>query len=100
MSTATQSPPEGFDANRALNDILYGKLEHNVEDDPMVVWDKGVFQNELLRQNYVLGDSPDAPPTLQKGTYAGTALALTELYRSHEETYAYLLTPRMERLAN
>jgi hypothetical protein len=100
MSAATQSPPEGFDAKGALNDILHGKLEHNVEDDPMVVWDKGVFHNELRRQNFVLGSSLDTTARLQKGTYAGTSLAFTELYRAHEEAYGYPQPPRMQRPAN
>ncbi|KAF2128706.1 Lipoxygenase [Dothidotthia symphoricarpi CBS 119687] len=85
MSVATQLPPG---AVPKLDAILNSKIKFDVEDDPMSVWDKGVFLNELLRQGIVLSTDDDgsldggitAKNGLKKGTYTGTQTALTALY--------------------
>ena len=78
-----------------LNDILKSKINHNVEEDHMDVWDKGVFMNELHRQGFMLnstGSNADgklvAHKGLKQGTYHGTRMALTEVYSLMEESYA------------
>lgn len=88
-----------------LGDILKAKITHDVEEDPMVIWDKGVFLTELHKQGIAL-DTDDggcvngglaADSRLKKGTYKGTQLALTEIYSMIEEacvTY-YLTTCRL-----
>ena len=61
----------------------------------MVVWDKGVFLNELQKQGLVLSTSTDgavngdlvANKGLRKGTYKGTQMALTEIYSLVEVAY-------------
>ncbi|CAG9982205.1 unnamed protein product [Clonostachys byssicola] len=88
MSAKLQAPPVN------LERILGGEIRHKVEKDPLTVWDKGVFLNELHNQGLVLktdksgatsGEFADATE-LKKGTYHGTKLALTELYSMIEET--------------
>ncbi|KAF4958927.1 hypothetical protein FGADI_2006 [Fusarium gaditjirri] len=79
-----------------LDEILNSKVNYAVEDDPLEVWDKGVFLNELLRQGIVLNTDKTgaldgklvARKGLQMGTYMGTRLALTELYKILEEAAA------------
>ncbi|KAI1052890.1 hypothetical protein LB506_010100 [Fusarium annulatum] len=79
-----------------LDEILNSKVNYAVEDDPLEVWDKGVFLNELLRQGIVLSTDKTgaldgklvARKGLQTGTYMGTRLALTELYKILEEAAA------------
>ena len=90
MSVLVQPPPKSIVAPiPKLEDILNGKTNYDVEIDSMVVWDKGVFQNELRRQGLVQSSGPDgklaANTGLQKGTYKGTKMALTELYSLVEE---------------
>lgn len=95
MSVQVQSPPNGVGGMRTLNSILNGEINHDVEEDPMVVWDKGVFLNELRKQGLVLSTNPDgavdgelaANTGLKKGTYKGTQMALTEMYSLIEEAY-------------
>jgi hypothetical protein len=78
-----------------LSDILKSKLNHNVDEDEMVVWDKGVFMIELHRQGFMIDNSKGsadgqvvARKGLQQGTYQGTRMALTEVYSMMEESYA------------
>lgn len=91
MSVDVQSAPGGL--GNKLNDILRGGIKFNVENDPMVVWDKGVFLNELLKQGIVLSTNKNdaitggvaAKKGLMKGTFKGTSMALTEIYSLIEE---------------
>lgn len=61
----------------------------------MQVWDKGVFINELLKQGIALSTNENgtidgglvADKGLQKGSYMGTRLALTEIYSILEDAY-------------
>ncbi|RGP71326.1 lipoxygenase 1 [Fusarium sporotrichioides] len=76
-----------------LDSILSSGLEHNIEHDPLEVWDKGVFLNELLKQGIALSTNEYgtldgdlvADEGLKKGTYKGTRLALTEIYSILED---------------
>lgn len=94
MSVDVQSAPGGI--GDKLNDIIKGGIKFDVEDDPMVVWDKGVFLSELLKQGIVLstkkGDAITgglaAKRGLTKGTFKGTSMALTEIYSLIEEAYS------------
>lgn len=78
---------------RRLDGILKSRIKHDVEEDPMVVWDKGVFLNELLKQGIVLSTAKDGTIDgglatsrgLKTGTYKGTQLALTEIYSMIED---------------
>jgi hypothetical protein len=95
MSVAVQRPLNDIRGIPSLDDILKGKINHDVEDDPMIVWDKGVFLNELHRQGIVLKTSKSgvingdlaARTGLKQGTYKGTQMALTEIYSLIEEAY-------------
>ncbi|KAL3422779.1 lipoxygenase 1 [Phlyctema vagabunda] len=101
MSIAVRPTHNGIgnDINKApktVEDILNSNINHRVENDPMVVWDKGVFLNELHRQHIVLQTGSDgginggiaAPKGLKQGTYHGTQMALTEIYSLIEEAAA------------
>ena len=97
MSVEVQYPSSGVGGMPTMADFLNGKINHDVEKDPMVVWDKGVFLSELQRQGIVLSTSPDgavggdlaANTGLKKGTYKGTQMALTEIYSLIEQAYSY-----------
>lgn len=77
----------------SLGKILRSKIEHHVEEDPMDVWDKGVFLAELQKQGIALATDKsghlngglEKVSALKKGTYQGTQLALTEIYSLIEE---------------
>ena len=77
-----------------LGDILKRKINHLVEEDPMSVWDKGVFMNELHRQGIMMpttdtnaaGGALVAKTPIKQGTYKGTQMALTEVYSMIEES--------------
>ncbi|KAI0837576.1 lipoxygenase [Hypoxylon sp. FL0890] len=98
MSVAIQLPSNA--AGSKLDDILQNSLsdgiEHRVDEDPMIVWDKGVFLNELHKQGIVLSTSNDGAidgglegnTGFKKGTYKGTQMALTEIYSLIEEAAA------------
>ncbi|KAI1413994.1 lipoxygenase [Hypoxylon sp. FL1857] len=98
MSVAACSPPNvvGSKLNEILQNSLSDEINHRIEDDPMIVWDKGVFLNELHRQGIVLSTGKDgaidgsieADMGLRKGTYQGTQMALTEMYSLIEEAAA------------
>lgn len=83
------------DVKDKLRDVLNGGIKHDVEEHQMTVWDRGVFLNELHRQGIVLRTGNDgaidgrlaAKKGLTKGTYAGTRMALTEIYSLIEEAY-------------
>lgn len=95
MSAATSR--NGVHGLPELGDILRSKITHDVEEDPMVIWDKGVFLTELHKQGIALGTDDGgnvsgnlaADSRLKKGTYKGTQLALTEFYSMIEEAYVY-----------
>ncbi|KAH8160027.1 hypothetical protein CIB48_g8216 [Xylaria polymorpha] len=84
------------DVKDKLRDVLNGGIKHDVEEHQMTVWDRGVFLNELHRQGIVLRTGNDgaidgrlaAKKGLTKGTYAGTRMALTEIYSLIEEAFA------------
>ncbi|KAI3585493.1 lipoxygenase [Fusarium oxysporum f. sp. albedinis] len=93
---ATEAPLAPRPPQLTLDEILNSKVNYAVEDDPLEVWDKGVFLNELLRQGIVLNTDKTgaldgklvARKGLETGTYMGTRLALTELYKILEEAAA------------
>ena len=93
MSVVAESLTNGFGPMPRLGDILTRDITHNVEDDEMTVWDKGIFINELLKQGIVLNTygsgaidgSLATARGLRQGTYRGTRLALTEIYSLIEE---------------
>lgn len=97
MSIVADSLTNGFGPLPRLGDILGKKIQHDVEDDALDVWDKGIFTNELLKQGIVLKTSGTggvnvslaASQGFRKGTYRGTRLALTEIYSLVEEAYVY-----------
>jgi hypothetical protein len=78
-----------------VHDVLKPGINHNIDDDPLSFWDRGVFLNELLKQGIVLAATKDggidgdlvAKKGLKTGTYKGTRMALTELYSLIEEAY-------------
>ena len=98
MSAAVQHPPNVVGGTPTPDDILNGMPRQDVEDDPMILWDKGVFLNELTKQGIVLATRDDgavngdlaATTGLKKGTFKGTQLALTEIYSLIEEAYGAL----------
>ncbi|KAH6612136.1 lipoxygenase 1 [Boeremia exigua] len=93
MSVFAQSLSNGFGPLPRLGDILGRDIVHDIEDDDLNVWDKGIFINELLKQGIALrtGDNGEvgsrlaARRGLAQGTYRGTRMALTELYSLIEE---------------
>ncbi|KAH7191718.1 lipoxygenase [Fusarium flagelliforme] len=88
MSTTASAPLQS-----KLDEILNSGINHKIEEDPMQVWDKGVFINELLKQGIALSTNDDgtidgglvANKGLEKGSYMGTRLALTEIYSILED---------------
>jgi hypothetical protein len=90
-----QPSPAVIGAIPGLYDILNAHIKHDIEEDPMIVWDKGVFLNELHKQGIVLttddngaiNGSLAARTGLRKGSYKGTRMALTEIYSLIEEAY-------------
>ena len=108
MSVDVQRSPGGVGGMRTLDDILNGEIKYDVEKDDMVVWDKGVFLNELQKQGLVLSTSTDgavngdlvANRGLRKGTYKGTQMALTEMYSLIEEAYNHPPALQILRSAN
>lgn len=90
MSAACDTPRP---SQLTLDEILNSKVNFKLDEEPLKVWDKGVFLNELLKQGLVLNTDKTgaldgqlvASKGLQKGTYMGTRLALTELYSILEE---------------
>ncbi|KAI8161625.1 Oleic acid lipoxygenase [Colletotrichum sp. SAR 10_70] len=94
MSATTQSMSGAVGQIPTLHDVLNSEISNQVEDAPMDVWDRGVFLNELQRQRIALrpdaNGATDGPLVadqgLKKGTYQGTQLALTEMYRILEES--------------
>ncbi|KAM0326695.1 hypothetical protein ACHAQA_006566 [Verticillium albo-atrum] len=88
--------PSGINPAGKLNKILDAGIKYPVDDSAMEVWDKGVFLNELQRQDIVLSTGKDglandnlvANRGLRKGTYKGTQLALTEMYSIVEDAAA------------
>lgn len=97
MSIVVDSLTNGFGPLPRLGDILGKKIQHDVEDDVLDVWDKGIFINELLKQGIIFNTSDKdgvngslaASRGLRKGTYRGTSLALTEIYSLIEEAYVF-----------
>lgn len=93
MSIIAQSLTNGFGPLPKLGEILKKNIKHDVEEDDMIVWDKGIFLNELLKQGIALKTNDDgtidgslaASSGLRKGTYKGTRMALTEIYSLIEE---------------
>jgi hypothetical protein len=76
-----------------LHEILSREIRNDVADAHIEFWDRGVFFNELMKQHLALGIKNNiavdgiftAGKGLVKGTYKGTQMALTELYRLIEE---------------
>ena len=95
MSIVADSLSNGFGPLPGLGDTLGKKIKHDIEEDVLDVWNKGVFLNELLKQNIIfktgnnggVKGSLAASRGLKQGTYKGTRLVLTELYSLIEEAY-------------
>ncbi|KAM0238875.1 hypothetical protein ACHAP5_008564 [Fusarium lateritium] len=93
--SAACAPPRP--AQLTLDEILNAEVNFKLEEEPLKVWDRGVFLNELLKQGLVLSTDKTGAPGgqvvagtgLQKGTYMGTRLALTALYSILEEKSAF-----------
>lgn len=93
MSIISESLTNGFGPLPRLGDILGSNIAHDVEEDNLNLWDKGIFLTELLKQKIVLNTSKTgsidgslaASRGLRQGTYGGTRLALTEMYSLVEE---------------
>lgn len=93
MSIVAESLTNGFGPLPRLGDVLRRDITHDIEEDDMSVWDKGIFINELLKQGIVLNTNENgavdgslaASRGLRQGTYRGTRLALTEIYSLIEE---------------
>ncbi len=98
MATVATPMTNGFGTLPKLEDLLSEECRFNVEEDDMIVWDKGVFLNELQKHDLVLSTNNDgtisgdlvADTGLRQGTYKGTRMALTELYSLIEEAYSTL----------
>lgn len=90
MSAAVQKP---LPPRSQLDKILKGKVRNDVEEKDLQVFDKGVFMNELLRigialettEQGVLKGGLVASEGIKKGTFKGTQLAMTEMYKIIEE---------------
>jgi hypothetical protein len=97
MSVVAELMTDGRSPLPQLGDILNREIRYDVEEDNMVVWDKGVFLNELQRQGIVLATNSNgsldgsvaANAGLKQGTYKGTQMALTEIYSLVEEAYGH-----------
>lgn len=95
MSVVTNQATNGASQLPQLGDLLKRKIRYDVEDDEMIVWDRGVFLNELQKQGIVFKTNNDgtvsgkltAGTGLKQGTYQGTRMALTEIYSLIEEAY-------------
>jgi hypothetical protein len=87
--TADVQPPPNWDK------ILNGPNNHDISDEQLAQWDRGVFINELHKQGLVFQTAKDGTAEnkldtnkgLAKGTYQGTLKALTGLYGMVEEAY-------------
>lgn len=87
--------PSGLDPAGKLNKVLNAGIKYPVNDTTLGIWDKGVFLNELQRQDIVLStgqngsanDNLVAKRGVRKGTYKGTQLAMTEMYSIIEDWY-------------
>ncbi|KAF9694029.1 hypothetical protein EKO04_007817 [Ascochyta lentis] len=96
MSVVARQLTNGASHLPKLGDILKRKINYDVEEDDMIVWDKGVFLNELQKQGIVFKTNVDGTVSgslatgtgLKKGTYRGTRMALTEIYSMIEEAAA------------
>lgn len=97
MSVVASQLTNGTGLLPKLGDILESKIKHNVEDDEMIVWDKGVFLNELQKQGITFKTNNDGTVSgsltagrgIKQGTYKGTRMALTEIYSLIEEAYGF-----------
>ncbi|KAF2999784.1 hypothetical protein E8E13_005740 [Curvularia kusanoi] len=93
MSIVAKSLTNGFGPLPRLGEILKKDITHNVEDDEMIVWDKGIFLGELVKQKIALNTDGNgavdgslvAERGIRQGTYRGTRLALTEFYSLIED---------------
>lgn len=72
--------------NDTLSNILDGEIKHDVQKDPMIVWDKGVFLR--TGNNRAIDGRLVNNRGLKRGTYKGTRMALTEMYSLIEEGYS------------
>ncbi|EEU36715.1 uncharacterized protein NECHADRAFT_51785 [Fusarium vanettenii 77-13-4] len=93
MSAAVHKP---LPPRSQLDKILKGKVRNDVEKEDLQVFDKGVFMNELLRIGIALETTKQgvlkgglvASEGIKKGTFKGTQLAMTEMYKIIEEAAA------------
>ncbi|KAJ4341522.1 hypothetical protein N0V95_007196 [Ascochyta clinopodiicola] len=96
MSVVSKQLSNGASHLPKLGDILTKKIKYDVEEDEMVVWDRGVFLNELHKQGIIFKTNVDGTVSgklatgagLKNGTYGGTRMALTEIYSLLEEAAA------------
>ena len=80
----------------AFTELVIDAIPHDVADLPLKHWNKGVFDYELIAQRLVsretifellhqrllskLTSANTSSHQLSEGTYAGTQLALTEIF--------------------
>lgn len=75
-------------------ETFLSKLPDRIQDAPLPSFDPGVLNNELLNLSIYQKVDPndptktkDAGGNITKGTYAGTQVALTQLYSRIEQRY-------------
>ncbi|KAH8882273.1 Lipoxygenase [Thozetella sp. PMI_491] len=76
-------------------EFLSQVLPENIRDAPLPSFDPGVLNNELLAMDLYSTFDPNDPKkiigpkgNIERGTYTGTQVALTQLYQRIEQTYA------------
>lgn len=76
-------------------ETFLSKLPDRIQDAPLPSFDPGVLNNELLNLSIYQKVDPndptktkDAGGNITKGTYAGTQVALTQLYSRIEQSYS------------
>jgi hypothetical protein len=86
---------------QSSSNILHSKVHHHdelgldlpvdIKHLPLTQWDKAVFDHELRHLQSATSDGSkptSSPKKLQEGSYAGTQLALTEMFHRIEKGYA------------
>ncbi len=106
ISIATQLQPLNRDEEPKLY-FLLKSTPKNIEDAPLETWDAGVFNQELValktapKSNHLASTeftttSEENEGQISEGTWAGTQLALTEMYSRIEKGYARTPKPSIE----
>jgi hypothetical protein len=73
-------------------DAFIGKIPKSVHEMPLPSFDPGVFGNEMIKQKIYSNIDPEDPTKatyaggdIGQGSYAGTQVALTEVYSRIEQ---------------